>query len=165
MYFVSIPSRVGAVGEPFYCSTFRNGQQENKLNGATLSISVILRDILVRAYPCRHPTCPPTLSAVELSRLQKLQHFASESPGKQIALIPSILTKLEIQDLLLVNTHYATNSTLAAGPATVRPGNFRKQHRSIPPGQILESVLDQHPSKVLELAPPRPNGRTNPPRR
>lgn len=78
-------------GSRLVCATFPNGQQENKPNGATLSISVIL----LQDIPALRTRVPlPSSRPVELKHLQKLQHFASESPGKQVSRHPTDLSCL-----------------------------------------------------------------------
>lgn len=105
MYFVSIP----ATGKPACCATFPNGQQENKPNGATLSISVILlQDILAlrtRVPLRRHPALWSS-RICKSSNILHLKVRGSKSPA-----IPPTLTRPEPRRQLLVIKH-ATISIL-----------------------------------------------------
>lgn len=158
MYFVSIP----ATGKPACCATFPNGHQENKPNGATLSISVILlQDIL--ALRTRVPL--PSSRAVELWHLQKLQHFASESPGKQISRHPHDL------DPSRASTSAACDQTrddLNSATGLVRSilWESRRATSTYPTRLTHEPVLEAFlPPNGLDFRLLEQNGRTNPPRR
>lgn len=121
---------------------------------------------LAARHPCAaYPLPLPSSRAVELWHLQKLQHFASESPGKQISRHPHDLDPSRAStSAACAQTRDELNS--ATGLVCSILWGSRRATSTYPTRLTHEPVLEAVlPPNGLDFRLLEQNGRTNPPRR